>query len=158
MFACVILYRASQEGDLRGCYHHRDTRHGGRRCCCLRQNPPWSEVSQHRLGTALERGGQEKVLQELGQVQEEGLHRLRQAVRNRGRQEEHPVSAREDEEVRNCHPCLGPHSDQEDEGVEAEEGSHDGDPDQRWHHRTEGRLRLQLLREADSHRRCFPEG
>lgn len=66
---CVIrpyhFLRDQQEGDRRGCDHHRDATNGVRWCGWLHRNSSWSPRSAHCLGRAHVRGLPSSVLQEL---------------------------------------------------------------------------------------------
>merc|ERR1711923_76768 len=118
--------------------------------CRLHQDPTWSACTEDRLGSALERGMQASLLQELVQVQEEGLHQGQHEVEGRDRQEGNREGFGSDQEILRGREADCPHP-AEALAQEAKESPHHGDPAERWVRRRQGRLRLRNVREDHPH-------
>ena len=112
----------------------------------LYRDPPWSSISHHRVGRTSQRRSEATILQELVPIEEEGIHQVRkEALREQGLFS-HPRT-RTHQEIRHCCPCPRPYSNPSN-SPQAEEGTLDGDPDQRWQCRRQSLLRSWSLREA----------
>ena len=149
---------AAQEGDVRGGDGGGDAADGGGGRGGVHPDAARAAVAEHGVGAAPERRGEAAVLQELVQVEEEGVQQVREAVRERGGEEGRGGGAGADEEVCERGAGAGAHAGAEAEGDQAEEGAPGGDPGERRDGGGEGGVRVQAVREAGACGRGVPEG
>lgn len=105
-----LFFRASQEGDVWGCYRRWDSSNGYCWSCGLCEDTTWPSLIEHCVGSASEWGGEAEILQELVQVQEEGFLKIFEAIWIWRRKEEYPITAGENEKIRHCYSGFGSHS------------------------------------------------